>query len=199
MPNKKDVAVAATAAAASLRLLADDAELDPQQLLPELPIAGLQHLGQRHPLGPALHQQAVPRPYPPLEAEREVMRERLDLPDLPPHPPDQELHLGLEIVLDAERQQSGGAQHHPDGVAVGEAEGLEVADLGEQGAVDAGDEEEGGLGGEGAEAEAAEEEEGGGELVGDAGDEEAGAAEHGAAEVREGDVGGAEEEVEDRG
>lgn len=45
--------------------------------------------------------------------------------------------------------------------------------------------------------EAAEEVEGGGQLVGDAGDEEAGAADEGLAEVGQGDGGRAEEEVED--
>ena len=65
--------------------------------------------------------------------------------------------------------------------------------------LDVGDEEEGGVGGDAVgagEAEAAEEVEGGLELVGDAGDEEAGATDDGLVEVVEGDGDGAEEEVE---
>lgn len=55
----------------------------------------------------------MPRLYPLLQAEREVLRELPHLLHLPLHLSDQILKLRLEIVLHAEREQRRTSQHHP--------------------------------------------------------------------------------------
>lgn len=83
-----------------------------------------------------------------------LLREILELGEIPAHVVDQELDLGPGIILDAEGEKTGRAEHHATGLLVGEAKAAEVVELGEEGVLHAGDEEESG-------AAAAEEVEGG--------------------------------------
>lgn len=136
-----------------------------------------------------------------VEAEGEVLRERLDVVDAAAHLGDEVLELGLVVALDAEGEERRAAEHHGDGVVAVHAEPREEVQLGDHGALDAGDEEDGVLEGEGAgvaEAEAAEVEERRAELVADAAGEGLGAFDDDAAlgGVRDGEVVG--EEGEDR-
>lgn len=142
----------------------------------------------------------MPRPDLPLQTEGKVLREALQLGQVPPHVPQEILGLGPHVVLDAHGEQPRRPDRHPRDLPVPEPEAPQELDLGQEGALDAGDEQEGGLAGDGAaahEAEAPEEGEGGAELGVDAADQDAGAAEDGLLEVGEGDEGLVEEEVED--
>ncbi|KAL2332849.1 hypothetical protein Fmac_014062 [Flemingia macrophylla] len=160
-------------------------------------VTKLQHAFQGH--GEAKSSEVEkPGPDPAVQAEREVLGEAPEVGNIPVHVTEEKVELGEQIVRNTVGEQGRGPNEHGGDLAMGEAKGSEKADLGEEGAGDAGDEEEGGVGGEGAEAELAEEVEGGAELVGDAGDKEPGAAGEGEVDVGEGDRHLVEEEVHQR-
>lgn len=107
----------------------------------------------------------------PLQIKGEVLRKVLEFGEISAHFAAQKLKLGLEIVLDAEGKQTGRTKHHDAGFPMGEPKATEVFKLGDEGVLDARDEEDGGAAGDAVatdEAETAEEVECGEEPVGNA-------------------------------
>lgn len=94
---------------ASLHPLLSGQEHHIEQPFPELVVAAREHVLERH-LNAPLPQRLVPRPYPPLQAEGEVVRELGELSGgVPPHAVDEELELGREVGLDPVGEDGGGA------------------------------------------------------------------------------------------
>lgn len=83
-----------------------------------------------------------------LQIKGEVLRKVLEFGEISAHFVAQKLNLGLEIVLDAEGKQTGRAKHHAAGFPLGESKATEVFKLGDEGVLDARDEEDGGATGD---------------------------------------------------
>lgn len=167
--------------------------------LAELLVGALKHHRQGHS-DPTLHHFRVPRLYPLLQAEGEVLREAPQLLQPPAHLLAEILELRLEVVLDAEGEQGGAPPDHTDRLVPREPDALQVLELRDQRVLHAGDQQYRVLVGQGVkvtEAQPLEVKQSRPELVPDAGDQQPRALVDGPPEALVGDAEVPGQEAED--
>ncbi|GER24618.1 tyrosine-protein kinase etk [Striga asiatica] len=160
----------------------------------------MSHRRQRDPC-PTLHDLFVPPLYSILQTESEILWEFLQFLQFAPHHLPKILHLGPEIVLDAEREKPRTPQHHLHRVLSGKAQAHEIVQLGDERVLHARDEEDRVLVGQRVgvpEPQPPEVEQGRPQLVADAGDQQPRALVDRPPEVPIGDAEVAGKEIEDR-
>lgn len=89
------------------------------QPLPKSRLRRFQHCRQRQ-TEPLLHAQSVPRFNPSLQAKREILRERHQFLQLPPHFHNEVIKFRLEIILNAVTEQRREPPKHHNCVPVRE-------------------------------------------------------------------------------